>query len=167
MKRHPNLHFDELKNPQHTYHYSREERLKKQRNREEKSPSKWYYRLVGNNRTTLQLLVFYIFLAVVFWFFWWAIRGQAEDKRVFRVGTRRQIEVRWIENEGRKGWNILLDNREKDVWYISFLGLKVQEGFLFSTNIEKKIVGNDYEVWFFPVEGEKPPLTKIQLEVRE
>ncbi len=167
MKKKPNLNFDELKNPSYTYRYSREERLKRRRKPPEEETTKWYYRLVGNNRTTLQMLVFYIFLAVVFWFFWWAVRGQAEDKRVFRVGNAKFIEVRWIANEQKKGWNVLIDNKSKETWRLREVELRIGEGVLFSTNVELEIAANDYVVWFFAYDGERPAIPKLEIRVGE
>ncbi|MFN4216361.1 MAG: hypothetical protein ACK4HQ_03030 [Brevinematales bacterium] len=167
MKKKPNLNFDELKNPQYTYHYSREERLRRRRNFQEEKPVKWYYRLVGNNRTTLQLLIFYILLAVVFWFFWWAIRSQAEDKRVFRIKEGCFVDVRWIESEQKKGWNVLLDNKSKKLWQVSFVEATVDKEVIFATNVAIQLEVNDYIVWFFPFEGKKPVISRMKVVVKE
>ncbi|MCX7881929.1 MAG: hypothetical protein N2314_01770 [Brevinematales bacterium] len=167
MRKKPNLNFDELKNPMYTYHYSREERLRRRRSHSEETPQKWYYRLVGNNKTTLQLLVFYILLAVVFWFFWWGVRSQAEDKRVFRVGEQRFVEVRWIEGKQKKGWNVLLDNKSSIPWRLAFVQAEIGDRVVFSTNVSLEIEPNDYLVWFFPWEEEKPALTKMVVNVKE
>ncbi|URA09807.1 hypothetical protein [Thermospira aquatica] len=167
MKKKPNLNFDELKNPAHTYHYSRAERMKRNRNSQEQQTTKWYYRLVGNNRTTLQMLIFYVFLAIVFWFFWWAIRSQAEDKRVFRIGNARFVEVRWIANEQKKGWNVLIDNKSKEVWKLKTIELKVASTVLFFTNATIEIAPNDYVAWFFAYDGERPSIPKLEIKVGE
>jgi len=160
--------FDELKNPQYSYHYSREERLSRRRHVPETEKStKWYYRVVGNNRTTLQLLIFYILLAVAFWFFWFALRGQGADKRVFRITPQRSAEVRWIENDQKRGWNILLDNASGEAWRISLLTLFVNGQVLLTTNVATTIEGKDFVVWFFPWQQERPVLNKLNIKIEE
>jgi len=168
MSKKPHLNFDEMKDPRYTYRYSRQERLERRRHPPlEEQPAKWYQRVLGNNRTTVQMLVFYIFLAVVFWFFWWAVRSQAEDKRVFRVAPSKIVEVRWISNEQKQGWNVLLDNRAQDPWKIGSFQLWEESRLLCETNVPVTILAGDYVVWFFPSGEGKPPITKIHIKVEE
>jgi len=143
--------FDELKNKDYEYHYSREERLRMRHLQEEdkKPPPKGLVKLFGGNRGTMIMFFFLVAVSVIVWVFYYSHQTSTELSRekIFRFESGKTINVRLIQSESRYGINLNFDNRSISEWQINGITLSIS-GFDFTTNIGKTVSAKSFDVMF-------------------
>lgn len=145
--------FDDLKNPNYVYYYSRSERIARRRKKElfefpERKRGILGY-LSGGNPQVSNFLVFYIFLAIIFWIFAY-LRNPARksiEKKSFHYPEKRKVEISFIENENIKGINVIFVNEGERIWKIERLILSNNNG-VFETNLQMEVKSKEFEALF-------------------
>jgi hypothetical protein len=142
--------FDELKNKDLTYRYSREERLRMRHDaEEEKPPLKGIVKLFGGNKGTMIMFFFFVVLASFIWvyYFFYDASESLEKTRVFKYGSGHFAVVKLIDNKNRHGLNIGFENKGKVVWQADEIQLSLSN-YNFVTNYKIDIEPKDYDVLF-------------------
>ena len=145
--------FDDLKNPDYEYHYSRSERIARRRKKDYFEET--YKRkkgilgyLSGGNPQVSNFIVFYIFLAFIFWIFAYLKNpSKPIEKKVFNYGKEKKVEVSFVEKGDFRGVNILLMNNENSDWKVGKI-IVFNKIKLIETNINITVSAKNFEAIF-------------------
>ena len=145
--------FDDLKNPDYEYHYSRAERIARRRKKnyfEETYPRKkgilGY--ISGGNPQVSNFIVFYIFLALIFWIFAYLKNpSRLTEKRVFNYEKGKKVEISFVEKGDFRGLNLLLLNNDDSNWKIGKIIISNKVKFI-ETNLNITVSSKNFEAIF-------------------
>ena len=147
--------FDDLKNKDMQYRYSREERLKRT-NRAEIDSKKRHpiLQIFCGDRKCSWIFLFVpgIIGLVMLANFLQDNTPDAKTHRIFRFSDRRTAEVKLISNPERYGINIAYENKSQTVWTASNLQITLSNySFLLNTNIVFRLDKNGFDATFIPL----------------
>ncbi len=159
--------FDDLKNPNYKYYYSREERLARRRQKQieetrfQKKGILGY--LSGGNPQVKSFISFYLFLALIFWLFIYLSNPpKTNERKIIKIDKYKNIKINIVNSKELKGLNIILENNGHDNWQIKKISLI--EKATFTTNINLLVEPKNFEAIFLPFE-KIPNLKKITLNI--
>ena len=146
--------FDELKNPDYTYYYSRNERLARKRKEivvddKEKKRSKGILGYIsGGNSQVKSFIGFYIFIALIFWIFTYMIKiPNLADKNIIKISDNRTLKISAVKSERLNGLNLVIDNKGNEDWNITNIKI-TEKSLIFSTNLNLRVEKNNFEAIF-------------------
>ncbi len=159
--------FDELKNPNYNYYYSREERLARRRKSIEEPERKKVKGILGyisgGNPQVKSFIGFYIFIALIFWIFiYFTNPGKMNEKKTIEYDKDKIITISTVNTKAMKGLNIIFENRGNNNWEIKVFEFKANK--TFSTNLNLIVSPNNFEAVFIPVE-KIPQLKRLKVNV--
>jgi len=142
--------FDELKNPEYVYHYSRAERTSLSHHPVQSAkPQKFLTRVFGGNKTTARMFIFYIILAVGMWLAF--MFGQPETKKKeFNFNNGNKLVVRLVQDKTKYGLSLFLENTATNLWIVRNLTLSNKE-FVLTTNVLLELHQNEFDTLFLPL----------------
>jgi hypothetical protein len=142
--------FDELKNPDLVYHYSRADRIALNRHPEPTTtPKKFLTRVFGGNKTTARMFIFYIILAIAMWLAF--MFGSSDTKRKeFNFTNGNKMVVRLVQDKFKYGLSLFLENTAANPWVIRNLMLSNKE-YVFSTDVAMELRQNEFDTLFLPI----------------
>lgn len=160
--------FDELKNKDMDYHYSREERLRAKHQKENaKPPIKGIVKLFGGNKGTMMMFFFFVIIAVLVWvyYFFYDASESIEKMRTYQYANSRKAVVKLIDNKNRHGLNIGFENKGKTVWQASEIQLSLSN-YNFVTNYNINIEPKDYDVLFISTPLWLSNISRLEMQVK-
>ncbi|MCX7820283.1 MAG: hypothetical protein N2258_01235 [Brevinematales bacterium] len=156
--------FDELKNPNYKYYYSREERLARRRQTFEEPEKKKVKGILGyisgGNPQVKSFIGFYIFIALIFWILMYLNPGKTNEKKIINYDRDKLITISKVKTKDMKGLNVILENRGNNNWEIK--SLKINQKFI--TNISISISPYNFEAIFIPLE-KIPNMRNIKIDI--
>lgn len=160
--------FDELKNPDLEYRYSREERLKMHvRPLYSRPPAKGLARFFGGNKMVSTMFLFYIILGV-FIFGYFTLYEEAEGReylQVFRYPQDRTLQVRFLTNQEKYGLNISLENKGRDTWEVEGLLLLLPG----QTNESRRLfrlAPGEFDALFLPLSNRISNISRLKVQLK-
>jgi len=142
--------FDELKNPDYVYHYSRADRVSLNRHpAATTAPKKFLTRVFGGNKTTARMFIFYIILAIGMWLAFMFSSSDVKRKE-FSFTNGNKMVVRLVQDKFKYGLSLFLENTAPDLWVIRNLTLSNKE-FVLTTNVAMELHQNEFDTLFLPV----------------
>ncbi len=164
--------FDDLKNPNYTYYYSRSERIARRRQKDYfEIPDRKRVKgilgyLSGGNPQVRTFIGFYIFIAFIFWIFTYMNNpARPWEKKTIKITNNRFVKVNLVKDKELKGLNIILENNSKESWIVTNLSIQ-EKAFTIKTNLNLKIERNNFEALFFET-GDRINIRKIKIKVNE
>ncbi len=143
--------FDELKNPDLEYRYSRAERLKEHGRPIYKKPeSKGLAKFFGGNKMVATMVVFYIILGV-FIFGYFSLYEQAESqeyKQSFSALKGQNLHIKLITNSTKYGLNVTLENKSKTDWPLKGFTI-ILPGYSNDNNLLKTLTPGEFDALFY------------------
>lgn len=159
--------FDELKNPNYTYYYSREERLARRRKSIEEPERKKVKGILGyisgGNPQVKSFIGFYIFIALIFWIFiYFTNPGKMNEKKTIEFDKYKIITISTVNTKAMKGLNVIFENRGNNKWEVKIFEVKANK--TFSTNLNLIIPPNNFEAVFIPLD-KTPQLKRLKVNI--
>ncbi len=159
--------FDELKDDQYEYRYSRAERLSMRRNPpQEEQPLKPVEKIFGRNRGFRQMLVFFVLVSVFMWIAYFMLKNaeEMETRRVFRFDEGRRADVRLVAGDNRYGLNLAFENRGREEWSIRQITVRLSN-WTWTTNLEMDMQPEGFDAYFVSIPRAYSNISKLVLEL--
>lgn len=160
--------FDELKDPDLEYRYSREERLKNSRARipdTESRKATGFARIFGRSKSFSKMFIFFLLICGFMWIYFYANRTglAASEKQSFTLSNDVKVSARLISTESRHGLNIVIKNESKESETPGELSFVLGD-FEFSTNIGILMESDETLALFCPISESITDLTSLSLK---
>ncbi|MGC8765109.1 MAG: hypothetical protein ACP5QT_04410 [Brevinematia bacterium] len=146
--------FDDLKNPDYVYYYSRSERIARRRKKElfetqdRKRVKGVLGYLSGGNPQVKTFISFYLLVALIFWLFtYFNNPSRTAEKKTIKIANNRVVKVSLVKTKELNGVNIIFENNSKESWIVTNLVVR-GKNLTIETNLNLKVDGKGFEAIF-------------------